>query len=156
VSARRKAILSEPHAWLHTAVRYLARWDRTAAQVEQFLKNKGASPGQVRRTIARLAELKYLDDGAYAQRWLENRLVRKPMGREGLRIELQAKGVTQALANEVIREALRGIDEETLARRALQVGCKRKGRLAPAQAIHLLRQRGFEDETIDRIIESWA
>ena len=29
--------------WFHRAVRYLARFDRTAAQVERFLTSKGAS-----------------------------------------------------------------------------------------------------------------
>jgi regulatory protein len=144
----------QPDQWLHVAVRYLARWDRTAAQVEHFLKDKGASSHQVKQTISRLSELRYLNDRAYAQRWIESRLARKPMGRERLKAELLAKGVAGSLADRAIREVLRGVDEETLARRALKVKQGRGGRLAPVRAARLLRQWGFEEETIDRIIDS--
>ena len=48
--------------WFHRAVRYLARFDRTAAQVERFLTSKGASPSQVKQAITRLSAHKYLDD----------------------------------------------------------------------------------------------
>ena len=108
---------SQPDQWLHVAVRYLARWDRTAAQVENFLKNKGATPAQVKQTISRLAELRYLNDCAFAQRWIASRFARKPMGRERLRAELLERGITESLADHAIREALRGVDEEALARR---------------------------------------
>ena len=74
------------------------------------------------------------------------------MGRERLKGELLARGVGESLADRVIREALRGIDEEALARRALKVQQGQGGRLAPVRAARLLRQRGFEEEMIDRII----
>lgn len=136
---------------MRLAVRYLARWDRTVAQVEQFLRDKGASPAQAKQTIGRLSDLRYLNDRAYAERWIENRLARRPMGRERLRAELQAKGIGEAVADRAIREALREVDEETLARRALKAR-QRRGRLTPIQALRLLRQWGFEEDTIDRII----
>jgi regulatory protein len=134
-------------------VRYLARWDRTVAQVERFLESQGASPVQVAQTIGRLSDLRYLDDRAYAQRWVESRLVRQPMGRERLKAELLAKGVADTVADGVLQEALRGIDDETLARRALKAKQRKGRRLSPLQAARLLRQWGFEDETIDRMYD---
>src|SRR3972149_10872916 len=77
--------------WLPLAVRYLARWDRTVAQVEQFLRDRGASPAQAKQTIGRLSDLRYLNDRAYAERWVESRLARRPMGRGGVQAELQGK-----------------------------------------------------------------
>src|SRR5512147_691703 len=77
--------------WMALAIRYLARWDRTAAQVEQFLLRKGAAPAQIQQTIGRLSDLRYLNDGAYAERWIETRLARRPMGRERLEAELLLK-----------------------------------------------------------------
>lgn len=134
------------------AIRYLARQDRTAAQVEQFLLRKGAAPAQTQQTIGRLSDLRYLNDGAYAERWIETCLARRPMGRERLEAELLFKGVPEAVAGRVIRTALRDLDEDTLARRALAV-IRRAGRqLTPAQSVRLLRQRGFEEETIDRMM----
>lgn len=145
---------SQPNQWLQLAVQYLARWDRTTAQVESFLKDKGATPAQVKQTVSRLSELRYLNDRAYAQRWIERRLAKKPMGRERLKAELLARGIAESLVDQAIREVLRGIDEEALARRALGVKQGRAGALAPVRVARLLRRRGFEEETIDRILGS--
>ncbi len=137
---------------MHLAVRYLARWDRTVAQVEQFLRDKGASPVLVKQTIGQLSDLLYLNDHAYAERWVESRLVRQPMGRERLKAELQAKGIAESVADGALREVLRGVDEETLARRALKARQRRGQQLTPTQALRLLRQWGFEEETIDHMM----
>lgn len=77
------------------------------------------------------------------------------MGRARLEAELLARGITKSLASQAIREALRGLNEEILARRALSM-MKRVGRcVTSAQAMRLLRQRGFEDETVERIMRSF-
>lgn len=149
--ARGKAPQSSEQ-WLQCAVRYLARFDRTTAQVERFLASKGASPTQARHTIDRLSDLRYLDDLAYARRWVETRLARRPMGRERLKAELSAKGVAEALADEAIHEALQAMDEESLARLSLRSWKRKRRRVLPGQAAQHLRRRGFEEDTIERII----
>jgi regulatory protein len=142
----------KPDQWMALAVRYLARWDRTAAQVERFLLRKGAAPTQTKQIVDRLSDLRYLNDRAYADRWIEARLARRPMGRQRLEAELLLRGVTEAVAGQAIREALGDADEATLARRALLAMRRLGRRLTPAQSVRLLRQRGFEEETIDRMI----
>jgi regulatory protein len=138
--------------WFHRAVRYLARFDRTAAQVERFLTTKGASPAHVKQVVSRLSALRYLDDRAYAVRWLEATLARRPMGRDRLKSELMARGLGEALADHAIDEGLDGMDEEGLARRALTLKKRHAGRLSPQRMVVLLRQRGFGEETIERIM----
>ncbi|HET7438907.1 MAG TPA: regulatory protein RecX [Nitrospira sp.] len=138
--------------WVHCAVRYLARFDRTAAQVECFLTRKGASSTQTKQVIKRLSALRYLDDRAYATRWIESAMARRPIGREGLKSELLARGLSEALADEVIGEALQDVDEDTLARRAVRMQRRNRPRLSPRQTVSFLRQRGFAEETIERII----
>jgi SOS response regulatory protein OraA/RecX len=135
-------------------VRYLARFDRTAAQVERFLTRKGASSGQAKQVIHRLLALHYLDDRAYASRWVEATLTRRPMGLERLKCELLAKGLSERLADEVIGRELKGLDEDTLARRALLL--QRRSRLLPQHKAGLLRRRGFAEDTIERIIRDYA
>lgn len=137
--------------WLRCAVGYLARADRTAAQVERFLRGKGATPTQAKQTIDRLSDLRYLDDRSYATRWVETRLARKPMGRERLRAELLAKGLEESMVGRVVDQALQAVDEEALARRALR-SWPRGRRVLPSRAVQYLRRRGFEEETIARII----
>jgi len=140
---------------MHLAVRYLARWDRTVAQMEQFLRNKGASPTQVTHTIGRLSDLRYLNDRAYAERWVDSRLARQPMGRERLKVELQAKGVPDAVIAEALSDALKHVDEDELARRALTVRLRAgRRRMTSLQAARLLRQWGFDEDVVARIMEA--
>jgi len=77
---------------------------------------------------------------------------RRPIGREGLKSELLVRGLSEALADEVIGEALQDVDEDTLARRALRMQRRNRPRLSPRQTASFLRQRGFAEETIERII----
>lgn len=139
---------------MHLAVRYLARWDRTVAQVEQFLLSKGASSVQANQTISRLSDLRYLDDRAYAGRWIESRMARQPMGRERLLAELQARGIGESVAERAVREALREVDDDTLAKQALKSWQRKGRRVTVLQAVRLLRQWGFEEETIERTIRA--
>lgn len=134
------------------AVRYLARRDRTVVQVERFLVHKGASPSEVREIVTRLSRLRYLDDRAYAERWVAARVARRPMGRARLEAELSGRGVAEKVAVQAIRGALRDLDEETLARRVLSSARRTGRRLTLRQSVRLLRQRGFEEETVERIM----
>jgi len=138
---------------VHLAVRFLAKRDRTIAQVEQFLRSKGVSSLQITRAIHRLSDLKYLNDHVYAQRWADKRLAIRPMGEERLKAELQAKGISETVAARVTAEILHDIDEKVLARRAIQAAQRRDRRLTLPRMVRLLRQRGFSEETIDRMIE---
>ena len=139
--------------WFQAAVRYLARFDRTGAQVERFLSRKGVSADEARRIVERLTTLRYLDDRAYAGRWLESRLARTPMGPERLRAELLGKGLSEGLVEDAIRAQLNDIDEETLARRALALKQRRGRWLSPLQTSRLLHRWGFAEDTITRIIK---
>lgn len=138
--------------WMQTAVRYLAIGDRTGAQVRDYLLRKGASPNQAEQVALRLSDLGYLNDRGYAERWIASRLARRPMGREALRSELEARGVADSVVEGAIREAFRDMDDDALARLALDVAQRGGRRLTPGQQVRLLRQRGFEEDTIGRMM----
>ena len=136
--------------WFRRALKYLARFDRTTAQVRRFLAAKGAPRNSITKVISRLSALKYLDDRAYAARWIGATLARRPMGRDRLKSELMAKGIAERVAHDAIVDGLDGMDEESLARRALDL--KGGGRHPHPRTVSLLRQRGFGEEIIERII----
>ncbi|MDF2459354.1 MAG: hypothetical protein K0S79_1770, partial [Nitrospira sp.] len=117
--------------WFQCAVRYLARFDRTAAQVERFLTRKGASSAQAKQILGRLSTLRYLDDRAYAARWIEATLARRPMAVERLKSELLARGLSESVAGEMIRKGMEEVDEEALARRAVFLQGRQGSRLLP-------------------------
>jgi len=152
VNTRAHATPLSPDAVIQLAVRFVAHRDRTIAQVEQFLTSRGISSLQAKRAIRRLSDLRYLDDGAYAQRWVERRLATRPMGQERLKTELQAKGVADNLAAKVVVEAFRTVTEDTLAHHVLKAAQRRGRRLTSTQVGRLLHQRGFAEETIDHIM----
>jgi len=152
VRARPRATPASLDEVIQLAVRFLAQRDRTTAHVERFLLSRGVASADIQQTIRRLTNLRYLDDLAYTQRWVENRLVTKPMGQERLKAELQAKGISDGLADQVLTQVFRGEHEEIVAHRALQ-GAQRQGRrMAPAHMARFLHQRGFSDEVIDRMM----
>ena len=137
---------------IQLAVRFLAQRDRTTAQVEKFLLSRGVASADIQQAICRLSDLRYLDDLTYTQRWVEQRLVTKAMGPARLKAELQAKGISDAVADQVLTQFFRGESEEIVAHRAIQ-GAQRQGRrMAPAHMARFLHQRGFSDEVIDRMM----
>ena len=109
-----------------------------------LVEKPGASLAIVQRVFARLRERGHIDDGAFAQWWVENRHQSKGVSRRKLEAELRAKGV----APDVIHQALaqsRRTDENELAK----VIAKKRPRYPDEQKLiaYLLRQ-GFAYDDI--------
>lgn len=141
--------VESPPDFLTMAIRYLARAERSASQVEQYVQGKGASRAQGHAVVRELERRGYLDDQAYATRWAEARLSRRPMGRERLKLELLGRGFEDPVAERALQSAYRSISEQELACRALE------GRMTmrPLQWVRFLRQRGFDDDTIQQVTQ---
>jgi regulatory protein len=134
---------------LQLAIRYLARADKTVAQVERYVQEKGASGTQVHAVVHELERRQYLNDQAYATRWAETRLSRRPMGRERLKAELLQRGFKEQVTERALGKAFQSMSEQELARQALE---GRIHRTRPGQWERFLRQRGFDDETIQQVM----
>jgi regulatory protein len=142
----------EQDQWVHIAVRALARGDRTTAQIERLLATKGASPTQIRAAVRQLTSLKYLDDEAFASRWVERRLSRMPMGRARLQDELLATGCAEHIVHTTLRAAYRKISEQDLARLVLMKASRTASAKTPGRVARLLSQRGFDEDTIEIVM----
>ncbi|MEP7153518.1 MAG: regulatory protein RecX [Nitrospira sp.] len=147
-TTKRRAV-AEPD-YLDLAIRYLARTDRTAAQVERYVRDKGASRTQGRVVVGELERRGYLNDQAYATRWAETRLSRRPMGRERLKAELLLRGFEESVTERALRKAYQSVSEQELACQALE---GRVRRTRPLQWVRFLRQRGFDDDTIQQVTQ---
>ncbi len=152
MKSRARTASSSPDDVFRLAVRFLTYRDRTSAQVGQFLASHGVSPSRAKQAIRRLTELRYLDDAAFARRYAEKRMASRPVGQERLREELQAKGIADRLADRVVTDVFRALDEEALAQRVVYNAQRHGRRLTPIQIGRLLHQRGFTEETIDHIM----
>ena len=141
-----------PDPWLQLAVRALARSDRTTAQIERLLAAKGAPPSEIRAAIRRLASLKYLDDAAFAARWVDRRLARMPMGRARLQEELLATGCQEPIVEATLRATYRKVSERDLAQQVVSLAGRTASELALGRLARLLNQRGFDEETIETVM----
>jgi regulatory protein len=136
---------------MERAGRWLALRPRTESELRDRLQQGGFEGGTVERALARLAELRLIDDEAFARQWVEERARRKGLGPRALVAELEAKGISAEVAGAAVEAAAGG--EE---RRAVEWAQRQLGRVADlplgkqAQRIRggLLR-RGFELDTAE-------
>ena len=141
-----------PDQWLQLAVRALARSDRTTAQIERLLTSKGATPSQIRAAVRRLTSLRYLDDVAFAGRWVDRRLARMPMGRARLQEELLATGCPAHIVQTTVRTTYRKVSEQDLAMQVMTMAIRAPSAQRLGRVARLLSQRGFDEDTIETVM----
>jgi regulatory protein len=127
------------------ALALIARAAQTRRGLSRKLAARGFSPDAVRHAVARMAELGYLDDAAFADSWLRSRIGARPEGAHALYRGLLGRGVDRAAASEAL-ERLFPPEVELEAARALAAG------RPPNAAIRALTGRGFRSRTIAAVI----
>ena len=137
-------------------LQYLARRDRTEAQMRAYLTRLGVSSARVGSTIKRLVEQGYLNDERYGLRWASARLARRPMGRERLETEMLAQGLERDTVERTLKLVYGERSERELALALLR---QRRGARNPANRLReatLLRRYGFAEESIEAVLGSGA
>ena len=110
---------------------------------------------EVPKVIARLKELKYLDDKKYIENYVADRIEFKPRGKFLIKRELKLKGIKEKAIEECLRDL--APDEEEIALSTLQ----RRERLwkpYPLQkqkekAFRFLASKGFEPDAIYKAVK---
>lgn len=135
------------------AIRYIVQRPRSINEIERYLKRKGYDEPQIEQIINRLKELDLLDDSAFAEYWIEQRLTFKPRSQMALRYELQQKGVSRAVMDELLNE----VDEVAAAQDAAQRKLNTFRHLPEdqfrAKLGGFLQRRGFRYETIRQVVD---
>ncbi len=145
------------HLAYQRAVRYLGFRPRSKAEIESYLRDKGASAEVIGEVVARLVSRGYLDDAEFARFWVEDRTRFRPRGRRALRYELQQKG----LAREDIDAALEGLAEDEAAWDAVSAKLERwqglEERDFQQKVMAYLSRRGFDYDICREVGErAWA
>jgi regulatory protein len=78
------------------------------------------SPEETDAAVARLRELRYVDDAAWAERYARDRFSRAGKGRHKIRAELATRGIDRATAEAAIEAAIGEDDERARASAALE------------------------------------
>lgn len=153
---------------MEIATRFLGARPRTRWELERRLQRSGVGETDVESTLARLGELGYVDDAAFARWWGEQRDRHAPRGLRMIEAELRQHGIARDVieayraehaAPERVAEdrALPGSEAER-AREALERHLH--GRPLPTDAKALQRvgmflmRRGFDSETVRATIRA--
>ncbi len=137
------------------ALSFLAVRPRSEREVRQRLAQKKYPQEIIDQVMARLGDVKLVDDRDFAKFWVENREGFKPRSKRALQYELRQKGVT---AEEITR-AVKKVDERDSAYRAAHSKALRYKEL-DAQSFReklsgFLARRGFDytvtRETVNRL-----
>ena len=135
------------------AVRFLSYRPRSRMEVERYLRDKGMTDETIAHVVARLEQMNYLDDEAFARFWVENREQFRPRSRRALRYELRQKGVDPRIIARVLSE----VDEEESAWHVIERRLPRWAGLERDELrqkiIGYLSRRGFDYELIVSIFE---
>lgn len=128
------------------AYRHLSKRDRTVSEVRTHLERREVDEPSIVAAIEELLEVGYLDDGRYAERFVEDKRRLEGWGR--LRIEqgLRRTGVPTEVADRALAEDPAAEDEHELALEALE---RRLGGRAPdgdrgrQKALRALATKGY-------------
>lgn len=150
VSVKQKA--DEKNAFDY-AVKYLSRYSVTAKRLKQKLYEKEYNKSVVENVAAKLLDLKYLDDYAFAENLVASKS--KKLGKRRLKSELLNKGV----GSDIIDEVLETLDNDDMFYTAMTVAEKwyRSHELVTIQDsqkfFRFMAYRGFDYDLINRCRE---
>ncbi|WP_022834966.1 regulatory protein RecX [Salisaeta longa] len=139
------------------ALDYLAHKPRTEAEVRRKLQRKDYPDDIIADVVARLHELGYLDDHAYARDYIHNRFRSKRYGPLRIERELRKRGVDRTIVEQAVADFF--ADHSTLDA-ARHHASKRWGRLTDddprrrqQKMYRYLKRRGFRSDTIRRVVD---
>ncbi len=144
---------SEKQAALSKALTHLSATRKTEKQIRDFLTKKGYLPAVCDYVLEKLKEYAFVDDGEYAEAYLESAAKRK--GSRLIKRELRGKGVgeeeievaLQNLEPERELESAKGILEKYLRGKALDKEALQK-------AYRYLMGKGFDYEVVKEAISA--
>ncbi|MEM8601110.1 MAG: RecX family transcriptional regulator, partial [Bacteroidota bacterium] len=141
------------------AIDYLSYKARTTTEVRRKLRDTGFGEAATDDAVARMQELGYLDDDAYAKAYARGRFSGRGYGPQRIRTDLMKRG----LDRQVIDAALDDFaDPDDLFETALRHGEKRWDRLASEpdprkrrkKTYDFLLRRGYGFDTARRVVDA--
>ena len=97
-----------------TALKQLARRELSEAQIRQRLSRRGFTPEDIDLAIDRLRQDGSLDDARVAAAIARSQLSIKKRGARRVRREIEAAGITPALAERAVAEVYAEVDADAL------------------------------------------
>ncbi|MFN0110803.1 MAG: regulatory protein RecX [Blastocatellia bacterium] len=140
---------------MNRALRLLSFKPRSVTQMrERLLEKEWAEAAIVDQVVARLIELRYLDDEQFAASYASSRLTVRPLGKTRLRQDLQRKKLSREVTEQTLDQIYDGDAEEQLIDRAIAKRLRLKGAPTTPEAakklFDYLMRRGFSYDLVRR------
>ena len=137
------------------ALNLLSFKPRSVAEMRgRLMEKEWAEEPIVEQVIARLIELRYLDDEQFAASFASSRLSVRPIGRTRLRQDLQRKKLPSEVTEQTLNQIYEGDAEEELIDRAIAKRLRLKGPPTTPEAakklFDYLMRRGFSYDLVRR------
>ena len=102
-------------------LRMLTGAPKTRAQLAEALRRRGVPDDVAERVLDRLVDVRLIDDGAFAEAWVDTRHRGRGLARRALRAELRQRGVD----DELVGSAVARIDDDDEAAAAAALVARR-------------------------------
>jgi regulatory protein len=136
----------------------LARRPYSLAEMRRALEKKYPESNQVRKVIARLRELHYLDDKKFAEHYASSLARNRAYGRQRIRCELKAKLVDYRQIEPALQQAFDETSEWELLERTLEKKIRTLRlpltRAKLAALCQSLLRRGFRSDDIMKAVRA--
>lgn len=146
---------------VNAALRFISYRPRSEKELRDFLtkkltKWKVTGSVLIDKVVARMGELGYVDDAKFTEWWVGQRTAFRPKGNQLIKMELKAKGVSEADIALVLAsrgsESLLAAAKQAVAKK-MAVWAKLPDLERTKKLYDYLGRRGFDSNTIRRIID---
>ncbi len=135
--------LKKNRSALNSGLQLLTRRPYSEKEVFEHLSRHWPE-SDVNTAIAKLKELKFIDDDAFAAWYQESRLRSRPMSAKLLAFELKRKGILMTMNDNRMT---------TNDRQSAEIALEKKKNLSRQQAMRFLASRGFSWSTIEGVLK---
>jgi regulatory protein len=122
---------------------------------ERFLRD-GYSENAIENALTRLEENGYLNDEAFAKKFIRSLLQKKNIGKSAVQFELRKKGIPSKIIDRAVQELYDNrneLEDAMAAAKKKMVTYREKDPVKRRMKLSLfLRQRGFSSETVQSVI----
>ncbi len=134
------------------ALELILRRPRSFREMHDYARRKKWEEELTDRVLGRLSEKGYLDDKKFANFWLKARINSKPISKRKLSAELQQKGVSREIIDEVLSEYSYSDEQDAL---LILVNKKRSKYADEQKLMAYLASQGFSYGAIKEALQKF-
>jgi regulatory protein len=143
---------------LEFAMKLIGLRRQSEAEIRNRLRKRNCDDNCIEATVAELYKFGYLDDEAFAESYINDRIKLRPAGKSLIRAELRKKGIDRGMIDKKLDELLSAEDElasakEILRKKLRTANSKDENKIKAKLAFHL-RSRGFSSAVINEAIQN--